>query len=670
MPTRPFEVDVDYMAPVGLFLGGHGTPIERSFLPLDQAFTVIYGLNGSGKSYILESLNACLSGLRPSRELGRKHPMLLARFPDLDRVGNWFERAWAQGAVRLDEDVHQLQDLLESELPGAFGSAQDWYDFEELCDFDELVEPFAMTDTFAFVPTGTATPQWSFSPAVSSENAPALANYANKVAQLHEVDFNDAYEACVWAPVQLALHPQEPMEDMSGTYFTKWSRTLTLPREHAQLFDTVVVDGGEPADVLTARTLARQSSRMAANAEERTIEAVVEWLPSVAELLVTSVNRYFSALLRDAPILDLKVGTPAEWLAGSPLGWVAKRYMGDVDVPLDALSEAEKRWASIAIQLGCTTSSRPLIVLDEPEAALHRAAESQMSHALGDFARTAELQVVVASHSPDLLDARSASRIFVRRRTAGQDGSLIALEDSDSMTIEELGILPSDLLKRTRGFVLVEGDHDMQILQGHFRAELARLGVEILPLRGAGRLKSALDARFLFEFTDALLFPLLDDVALDPLLNVWRDAEATTKRVSVDKAVDQLVAALRAIPGKGTEYYSAFLTTALRRGIQHRVVPLGVAQTDILLYLPVEEFVPGAESWENLREALERDMKGVEPSETEFKRWLESAKRADLGPENVGKIARRAAPHRDLKAVLAAIAGALDPFGVPDSSQS
>jgi len=70
----------------------------------------------------------------------------------------------------------------------------------------------------------------------------------------------------------------------------------------------------------------------------------------------------------------------------------------------------------------------------------------------------------------------------------------------------DLGLNPSDMLRRTKGIILVEGEHDLEILLGALGSELDRLGVTVLPTRGGSKLKTVVDSRFLYEFTDAVLF--------------------------------------------------------------------------------------------------------------------------------------------------------------------
>ena len=168
-----------------------------------------------------------------------------------------------------------------------------------------------------------------------------------------------------------------------------------------------------------------------------------------------------------------------------------------------------------SIEGGATT----WLLLDEPERGLHRTAETQMARGL--TRRTGSgLRSVLATHSPDLLDHGIGDVNYVRRRSQDRPGAVISMREFDGAR-DDLGLNPSDMLRRTRGIALVEGEHDLRILTGMIGTELSQLGVEMLPLRGGSQLRTATDSRFLYEFTDAVLFPILDDLMLGPVTDLW-----------------------------------------------------------------------------------------------------------------------------------------------------
>lgn len=73
--------------------------------------------------------------------------------------------------------------------------------------------------------------------------------------------------------------------------------------------------------------------------------------------------------------------------------------------------------------------------------------------------------VIVATHSPELLNLPSARHIHTRREETGCS-SLVSLKAVDLAALHDLGLSPSDLLRRQRAFLLVEGEHDER---SHYR---------------------------------------------------------------------------------------------------------------------------------------------------------------------------------------------------------
>lgn len=112
------------------------------------------------------------------------------------------------------------------------------------------------------------------------------------------------------------------------------------------------------------------------------------------------------------------------------------------------------------------------------------------------------------------------------------------------------------------------------------------------------------------------------------------------KTVRVSAAVGHVQQALGALTGDEAGSLAAFMTRALERGLDARHTPLALSAADILEYLPFDSFVPGATSWKELRDELTRSTGSV-ASGSQFKRWLESAKRADLSDDAVERATRK-----------------------------
>ena len=205
--------------------------------------------------------------------------------------------------------------------------------------------------------------------------------------------------------------------------------------------------------------------------------------------------------------------------------------------------------------------------------------------------------------------------------------------------LREFGLLPSDLLRRQQGFLLVEGQHDLIVWDVLLGEELRDLRLELLPMRGAGRLKSTLDSRVLYEFTDAQMFVVLDALDTRVVEAAWIEACRLAKIESPQRACDHVIQALANLRNDESQALSSFMTRALELGLEQRHTPLTLSATDVLDYLPVEAFVPGAVSWPNLRQELETSQAGVPLSGSRFKKWLERAKGADLSDQHIRHVA-------------------------------
>ena len=205
-------------------------------------------------------------------------------------------------------------------------------------------------------------------------------------------------------------------------------------------------------------------------------------------------NRILGKLLLKPPRLSLVAGEPLDWATGYGPHWES-----DPGGKIDNLSDAEKRWSRIAIALashhlplrnfhdlgissaGATlTRPAPFLLLDEPERGLHRAAEAHLADGLLGLARTDEVRLIIATHSPTLLDAGQGQIVELKKRPNGGIGELAELTSAEIDELRSFGLQPSSLLYLDRGYLLVEGVHDKAILEGWFAEELKALRVSVL----------------------------------------------------------------------------------------------------------------------------------------------------------------------------------------------
>ena len=242
---------------------------------------------------------------------------------------------------------------------------------------------------------------------------------------------------------------------------------------------------------------------------------------------------------------------------------------------------------------------------------------------------------VVATHSPELMNAPNAHVIEVRRL----DGRLAVapLGLIERRTLGELGLHPSDLLHRHRAILLVEGRHDELILNEMLGDELRRLRTEVLTLRGVNALTPSV-CSFIFRYTQAHLFIMLDNLDTDRVAAVWTDAKLTAVSQGTEAAKSLVI---ERMAGKKVEERALreVLTAALEDDQKDRITPHGMSRPDILDYLAAEKLVPGKRDWTELR-AEHVTQRNSSSKFKAFKSWLEKVHKADLTDSSIREAAQ------------------------------
>jgi hypothetical protein len=251
--------------------------------------------------------------------------------------------------------------------------------------------------------------------------------------------------------------------------------------------------------------------------------------------------------------------------------------------------------------------------------------------------------LVVASHSPELLRNPDSRLLHVRRNAQGRiDPVDLQLPTRDHL--DELGLDLVDTLTLVRRFVVVEGDHDREVLRVLLGDELDRLGAQVVPMHGSNNLAATLDSQFMLDFTDAGIVVVLDNAsaefATDLLVQVHQMVDQATTNELEAAVMDW---AKKSKQGKTkeerdlVEFFKTLALTANSGGRLDRVSAFGLKKADVVDYLDCERLVPGQSDWALLRKRHESH------SGQPWKQWLTSEYGATFGLDDIREATRAVA---------------------------
>jgi predicted ATPase len=282
-------------------------------------------------------------------------------------------------------------------------------------------------------------------------------------------------------------------------------------------------------------------------------------------------------------------------------------------------STAERRWLDLARM--AVEKTTQWVIIDEPESGLHRTAEADLAVALASPEWSSSSIVVVATHSPEFLELPNAHVLHV------DSGVVRELTGIDRDELANLGLRPADLLTQINTFLLVEGEHERIVFETLFPDELRRLRCKIIVARGAKNMKDIFESQMIFNFSDATIISLLDNIDAKVVTQIWSEARKLASTGKVDEAGEYVRTALPGAKSGENVFLSEFLTLALANGQHERVEVWGLSKADIVLYLSPQDF--GIKrTWEELLEAHT-------PSDPSFKFWATKKYGADFSVDAV-----------------------------------
>ena len=382
---------------------------------------------------------------------------------------------------------------------------------------------------------------------------------------------------------------------------------------------------------------------------------------SVCETFTQRANKIFELIFLAAPELRIRMSDPGEWRIQDLVVCEIQDRSGKW-IPVDQASDTQYRLATIAIELATidrTSQGVPLLIIDEPERGLHRLAELQLRAGLAKLSEEIPgIVTCVATHSPLFLRPDLASLHHVQRTSDGKV-AVNKLTAANLNNARGLGISTTDLLQLTRTIVLVEGSHDEWVLNTLFGDEFEELGVRVLSIRGATKLQSAAEGQLLFDYTEANILVMLDNVDTEKCEIAWNNAiDAWNEQQGIPGVVKALE---KTFPKKYSTESKAiveFCRAAIEHGRRERISFQMLRKGDIEFYfdpsffLNSEKFPDGLPSWATLR----RDHKKASGN---FKSWLEADGRAKFNRSTFKRAAveakRENAIPQDLRNVLESI---------------
>jgi hypothetical protein len=183
------------------------------------------------------------------------------------------------------------------------------------------------------------------------------------------------------------------------------------------------------------------------------------------EILQQNLRETFGAELRVLPFREeYHSYIQVQVVKGTVAGFKLKRYPGYN--PRDLMVEGSGFLQWLSVLALATDPDLDLLLLDEPDAHLHSSLQEELLGALRQVAATTGKQMLVATHSTEILrNAEPKDILHVRR---GQESGYLSTETQKVGMLAGLGseYAPRvDRAKRTKRVLFVEGTSDLAVLK-------------------------------------------------------------------------------------------------------------------------------------------------------------------------------------------------------------
>ena len=401
-------------------------PVGRVHLKLSGGLSVLYGLNGSGKTTILEGVRSALSGMQ-----GRGFAALHVRFPRvreaLSEEDDYGSQTWRMAEhlrhtylqFSADQDApfdieriavnDGLARLVKAVLQESFTLAPDLI-------AGDLIDEVSDKGFFSLIPVGRSSPEWRvWITCPADEETPLLRDSVVLAVRRDEwlKDMDSKWKSGLVSGEVAYELAREQAENWVRSYpDTNWEKAedkwlwnvvdpgwVPVPMQSCGSYDPrisflVDPDSSPEADLqdMTIRLSGSHEKLVVRDDEIKVSDDVRTFLIDLS----TQAQALLDRLLENPPVLECAVREPDSWFYQDAIIWQALDTPSGEMVPISQLSDVQRRWANfvILIVLLGPASGEPgdwdsgfrgedrVLILDEPERGLHVRAQRHLANGL------------------------------------------------------------------------------------------------------------------------------------------------------------------------------------------------------------------------------------------------------------------------------------------------
>ena len=324
---------------------------------------------------------------------------------------------------------------------------------------------------------------------------------------------------------------------------------------------------------------------------------------------------------------------------------------------IEQLSSGQRSWIAFALNnTGFQEYNRTILLADEVDRGLAERAIAPMMM----FLESIYPICVLATHSPAALRSQVGSIQHVERNSTGVIGisDPIGLDDPQR-TAERLGISVTELLSFLEVVVMVEGEHDLVVIQSLLenRKIVNGLNTRVIPFRGTKNLTN-IEARILFEFTDTSVVLIVDHARQNRIEEALAMAREFQGKRLTSTVMGKIKICLNGDNASNEEAVLAdVIEQALERRVLDRITCVGLEVVDIIRIFPTQDF--GLDrSWSEYENEW-RDAKRNRTTDEDFKKYLKSKYNAKINAGTIkAAVEKLSTPPKELWGALEAIESA------------